>query len=348
MADPIRRSSAATLTDVARAAGVSVGTVSKALNRRDGVSAAIADRIIEIARGLGYQKRQLAPEPAAIASATILTYDRFLVSGQFYGEILDGLLKEGDRRGLDMAVDLLPTGGLEALLERGALFGATPPEGVIILGIDTPDLVDAVAALALPAVLVNGVDRRMRLSSVSPDYHFGGWLAARHLLERGHRDIVHVTHPWRTSFTLRLDGFRDALADFGIAYDPERHLLDTGSRVLLSLDARQAVDRLIAAGPLRPTGFVCAADMLAVGVVQALTAAGLSVPDDASVIGFDDLPVSARCTPPLSSIRIDRGELGRVAVDLLLERAAQPERPVRRVGVGTALVERASVTGRVV
>lgn len=345
MPDMIRRSSVATLHDVARAAGVSVGTVSKALNRRGGVSSAIAEQIIETARRLGYQKRQLAPEPAAIASATILTYDRFLVSGQFYGEVLDGLLKEGDRQGLDLAVELLPSGDLEARLARGNVLGAAPPQAAIILGIDAPALVDAVHATGIPAVLVNGVDRRMRLPSVSPDYHLGGWLAARHLLERGHRDIVHVTHPWRTSFSLRLDGFRDALADFGIVFDPNVHLLDTGSRDLLSLDAHRAVERRLALG-LTATGFVCAADMLAVGVVQALSAAGLTVPGDASVIGFDDLPMSARCSPPLTSIRIDRAELGRVAVDLLLEHAAQPSRAVQRIAVSTKLVERESVATR--
>ncbi len=344
MSDPDLYLSTATLQDVAAAAGVSVGTVSKALNRRDGVSPTVAAQIIDTARRLGYQKRQLPPEPAyAVATTTIVTFDRFVVSGQFYGEILDSILKESERRGLATRVELLPSVEISTLLAQKHWFGRERPESLIVLGIDTPELLDAITELGCPAVIVNGTDRRMRIPSVSPDYHFGGWLAARHLLEQGHRKIVHVTHPWRVSFALRLDGFRDALADFGITYDPAVHLIDTQSRALMSFDARRAVEERLGAGTLDCTGFVCAADMLAVGVMQAATAAGLSVPDDISVIGFDDLPVSSHCTPPLSSIRIDRQEMGRTAIDLLLERAAIPDRVARRVGIGVSLVSRASV-----
>jgi DNA-binding LacI/PurR family transcriptional regulator len=344
MSDPDSYLSTATLHDVAAAAGVSVGTVSKALNRRGGVSPSVAAQIIETARRLGYQKRQLPPEPAYnVASTTIITFDRFVVSGQFYGEILDSILKEAERRGIATNVELLPSVEVPALLAQESWFGRQRPESLIVLGIDTPEMLDAISELGCPAVIVNGADRRMRIPSVSPDYHFGGWLAARHLLEQGHRKIAHVTHPWRVSFALRLDGFRDALSDFGITFDPEIHLIDTQSRALMSLDARRAVEERLAAGRLDYTGFVCAADMLALGVIQAATAAGLSVPNDISVIGFDDLPVSSHSTPPLSSIRIDRQEVGRTAVDLLLERAAMPDRVARRVGIGVSLVSRASV-----
>jgi len=333
MSDPDSYLSTATLHDVAAAAGVSVGTVSKALNRRGGVSPSVAAQIIETARRLGYQKRQLPPEPAYnVASTTIITFDRFVVSGQFYGEILDSILKEAERRGIATNVELLPSVEVPALLAQESWFGRQRPESLIVLGIDTPEMLDAISELGCPAVIVNGADRRMRIPSVSPDYHFGGWLAARHLLEQGHR-----------KFALRLDGFRDALSDFGITFDPEVHLIDTQSRALMSLDARRAVEQRLAAGMLDYTGFVCAADMLALGVIQAATAAGLSVPNDISVIGFDDLPVSSHSTPPLSSIRIDRQEVGRTAVDLLLERAAMPDRVARRVGIGVSLVSRASV-----
>lgn len=347
MSDPDSYISTATLHDIAVAAGVSVGTVSKALNRRGGVSPVVAAQIIDTAKKLGYQKRQLPPEPAySVAATTIITFDRFVASGQFYGEILDAILKEAERRGLSTNVELLPSVEIPTLLKQENWFGRSQPESLIVLGIDTPELLDAITELGCPAVIVNGADRRMRIPSVSPDYHFGGWLAARHLLEQGHRKIVHVTHPWRVSFALRLDGFRDALADFGIAFDPDVHLIDTQSRALMSLDARRAVEERLAAGTLDCTGFVCAADMLAVGVMQAAAAAGLSVPNDISVIGFDDLPVSSHCTPPLSSIRIDRQEVGRTAIDLLLESSTMPGRVARRVGIGVSLVARASVGRR--
>lgn len=337
-----RPSRAATLSDIAAAAGVSIGTVSKALNARVGVSPDNRERILRAVADLGYRKPEVRVRTAApLAAATIVTYDRYVANDGFYGEILRGITEEAERQGLTLGVDLLFHG--EPAIDTSTLFCRGKPEAVILMGIDQPALVDLVAGLDCPAVIINGMDPAMRIDSVAPDYHFGGWAAAQLLLEQGHRRLLHVTHPFRESLTLRLEGFRKALERSGVHFDQKRHVLDTGDAGLTSAGAQRAVARLIAEGKFEATALCCVSDMLAIGAMRAVLAAGLRVPADVSITGFDDLPVSAHCEVPLTTFHIERIEMGRSAVRMLTEGAARATRSGRRLSLGVQLIERASV-----
>ncbi len=206
-----------------------------------------------------------------------------------------------------------------------------------------PELLDAVAQLGCPAVIVNGMDKQMRIASVSPDYYSGGWLATRHLIEAGHREIVHVTHPHRISLQQRLAGFRDALEESGITFDPASHVIDINSKQLLSTEAQQVMKRYLADGKPACTAFFCASDMIALGVSQALTAAGYKVPQDFSIVGFDDLAVCTLSTPALTSLAVSRDQLGRIAINILQEQLGNAGQPIRRISTGVRLVKRDSV-----
>lgn len=332
----------ATLSDIAAAAGVSVGTVSKALNAKVGVSPVNRERIMRAMEAVGYRKSDGRPrQSTSLGTATIVTYDRYVGNDSFYGEILRGITEEAERIGLGLGVEMLFHG--EPTPDPSSLFRRGLPESVIMMGLDQPVLVDAVAAMGCPAVIINGMDPAMRIDSVSPDYHFGGWAAAQHLLDKGHRNLLHVTHPFRESLTLRLEGFRKALERSGIAFDADRHLLDTDDAGLTSAGAQQAVTRLIDSGKFEATALCCVSDMLAIGAMRAVLAAGFRVPEDVSITGFDDLPISAHCEIPLTTFHIERAEMGRAAVHMLLEGAANPHRNGRRLSLGVQLVERASV-----
>lgn len=332
----------ATLADIAAAAGVSVGTVSKALNDKIGVSPANRARIMRAVDELGYRKPEArGRSPATLTSATILTYDRFVANDSFYGEILRGITEEAEQLGLTLGVELLFHG--EPSVDPSTLFRRGDPESIIMLGLDQPAVVDAVAARGCPAIILNGMDPAMRIDSVSPDYHFGGWAAARHLILKGHRRLLHVTHPFRESLTLRLEGFRKALERSGIPFDEKKHVLDTGDAGLTSAGAQKAVAALLSQGGFEATALCCVSDMLAIGAMRAVLAAGLRVPEDVSITGFDDLPVSAHCEVPLTTFHIERAEMGRSAVRMLLEGASRRERGGKRLSIGVQLIERASV-----
>lgn len=330
-----------TLNDVAALAGVSIASVSKVLNNRAGVSSENRIRVQKAMEDLGYQRRgSRAPAPAE--RMTIFTLDQNVVDDHFYGTILRTLIDEGAAQGYRVEIELLPT-GLPGVLGRiPDSFKTLTPDLVVLLGLDRPELLDIVLGFNCPAVIVNGMDPQMRIDSISPDFHFGGLTAARHLLALGHRDILHITHPYRQSIARRLDGFRDALAEAGVTYDASRHLLDLQSPHLINVAARDVVGAHIDAHGLTATALVCVTDLVALGTIQALTARGIRVPEDVSVIGFDDLPISSHSLPGLTTMRIERAELARLAVRMLAERAAKPQGSVRRVGLGVRLVERAS------
>jgi len=334
-------SRSATLGDIAAAAGVSIGTVSKALNDKVGVGPANRERIMRAMEEVGYRKSETRNRSqATLTSATILTYDRYVANDSFYGEILRGITEEAERRGLTLSVEMLFHG--EPAVDPGRLFRRAAPESVIMLGIDQPAAVDAVTALGCPAIIINGMDPRMRIDSVSPDYHFGGWSAARHLIGLGHRRLLHVTHPFRESLTLRLEGYRKALERSGIPFDEKRHVLDTGDAGLTSAGAERAVAALLDEGGFDATALFCVSDMLAIGAMRAVLARGLRVPEDVSIVGFDDLPVSVHCEVPLTTFHIERAEMGRSAVRMLLDGAPRGERGGRRLSIGVQLIERGS------
>ena len=239
-----------TLKDIAAASGLSVPAVSKVLNDRKGVSAQSRARVLRVIEELGYRGRAGRAAPAGSSgAATLVTIDRYLTSNNFYGEIIRGILEGAAAAGLRIEIDIGSSAG--AATAEASMFATKSPSAVVLVGIDSPDIIDRIAALNCPAVIVNGMDSGMRIPSVSPDFYFGGYAATRHLLDLGHRDIVHVTHPYRKSISLRLEGFRDALSDAGIAFDPVRHVFDLKDSLAISLDARPLIADM--AGLDKPT-----------------------------------------------------------------------------------------------
>lgn len=327
-----------TLKDIATAAGLSVAAVSKVLNNREGVSQASRDRVMKIMADLGYRGRggRLSSEP--LREATVLTLGRYVMNDSFYGEILSGIVDAGKVDGFTIDVKIVSDGDGSRPLQQ--IFPAGLPKAIALMGIDGAALIDEISVSGIPTVLVNGMDRSMRLPSVSPDYHYGGAMATRHLLELGHRNLLHITHPYRETIRRRIDGFRYALEDAGIAFDADRHLLDLGSPGMLTIEARDMIAEHLGKMTTPPTGIVAVNDIVAIAAIQAVQAMGLSVPEDVSVIGFDDLPVGAHASPPLTTMRVDRREVGRIAVRLL--QSMNEAIGVQRITLGAILVDRAS------
>lgn len=326
-----------TLKDIADRAEVSVGAVSKVMNNREGVGAATRDKVLRIAEELGYRGRSGRQQ----GRISVITLERYLSNDAFYGDVLTSIGTAGAACGMEVSMAVFRS--IEEMLQPGQLPQGQP---LLLVGVDDPTLVDAVVALGVPAVIVNGMDPSMRLSSLAPDYLYGAAIATRHLLDLGHRDIVHVTHPWRESLRRRLAGFRAALEAGGLGFDPARHILDLNSPGNISLSARDVVGEWLDAGHARPSAFFCVNDLVALGVIQALQARGIAVPADVSVVGFDGLTLGSLSAPPLTTIRSDRQALGRLAVDMLTNLSADPTTPLLRISVGVELLVRRSTAAR--
>ena len=336
---------ATTLRDIAEAAGVSVAAASKVLNNRGGVSEESRQRVLAVAEQLGYQGRNArAMSRAGVGSAVLIVPADYYSDSQFYHDIISTALTECAANSLAVEVRLIAPSDQGGLVEVNETLGATTHGAVIALGLNDADMIDRIAESGLPSVLINGMDRAMRIDSALPDNWSTGWLATRHLLAAGHTGIMHVTLPHRLTMQRRLEGFRVAMEEAGIGFDPARNLLDLGAEGFAETQARAAIVAAFEAGRLEGvTAFFCSTDMVAFGVMQGLQSLGFAVPDDFSVIGLDDVAVAANSRPPLTTMRIDRPELGRAGVSLLLQRINDPSRAISRVNIGVELVERATV-----
>ncbi len=301
-----------TITDVARAAGVSVATVSKVVNGRYGVAATTAERVQQVVTELGY-------ESSLIASSLRRTHTNvigILVAGfdPFATELLKGISANALGKGYELLAysgaiaDDNAVGWEQRSLSR---LGGTLIDGAIIL---TPTVV--LPSTTVPVVAVDPHTGTGGAHVVDADNADGARAATRHLIDLGHRRIAHIRG--RTdlmSAILREKGYRQSLEEAGIAYDPAL-VLDGGYRAAWSVDA--ARELLTRPRPDRPTAIFAANDLSAFAVLQVAEELGLRVPQDVSVVGFDDIPEAARTTPRLTTVAQPLQEMGADAFTMLL------------------------------
>ena len=334
-----------TLRDVARRSGVHPATASRALNpaTRMLVSEETAGRVLSAAAALGYRPNTVARSLRTRRSHTIgvLIPD---LTNPLFPPIVRGL---EDRLAADGYVALI--GNTDADDERELmvfeLMRARHVDGFVLATATTHNRVLEEAAQAgLLVVLVNRLSEEFSFPSVSVDNERGIRLAVGHLAGLGHRRIAHVAGPQDTSTGReRLRGFERALADAGLTASPS---LITHAAAFAIEEGYRCTRELLGAGN-GAGGPVCTAiaagnDMLAIGCYKALEEAGLRCPADVSVIGFNDMPFIDRLRPPLSTIAFPHYQVGTEAAQLLLERLAGDERPVRSLHLAPELVVRGS------
>ncbi|MEB3370389.1 LacI family DNA-binding transcriptional regulator [Saccharopolyspora mangrovi] len=314
------------IKDVAERAGVSIGTVSNVVNRPDRVAASTRDRVQAAIDALGYVRSESARHLRAGRSRMIamLALD---MTNPFFADVAHGAEEAATADGLGV---MLCSSGQDAEVESLylSLFAEQRVRGVLIAP-TAAGSVEVLARQGIPHVVVDG-NARGAACSVSVDDVVGGELAARHLVEAGHRRIAYVTGP------LDLPQCRDRR--IGASEAAELVVLETPTMDVAG--GRDAGSRLLGL-PDRPTAVFCANDLLALGVLQALFAAGVRVPDDLALVGYDDIEFAAAAAVPLTSVRRPARRLGRTAADLLLRESDdsahrhehivyQPELVVRR------------------
>ncbi|MEV4600762.1 LacI family DNA-binding transcriptional regulator [Amycolatopsis sp. NPDC049253] len=319
-----------TLDDVAEAVGVSRATVSNAYNRPDQLSAQLREQVLRAAKELGYP----GPNPTARSLATSRTGAiAFLLDASLSAAFSDPALSIT----LDaLAKAVEPTGHALLLLPGGEVHGGPPAERVLAAQADIAvaySLADGSPALAavrdrgLPLVVIDqpllpGTAR------VGCDDRGGAALAAQHLLELGHRRFAILSAPRlspdgpsglesarASSFhgtRERLAGYLSTLSAAGVTD------VAVSEAPWLSADTARASAAELLTGTPRPTALLCMSDQLALAAVAAARQLGLRVPDDVSVVGFDDTPQAAWAEPPLTTVRQDLAGKGRTAGELIL------------------------------
>lgn len=303
-----------TMADVAREAGVSLMTVSRAINDKDGISESTRDRIQAIVERLGYRPSEIARSLVTDRTGTIglVVIDN---SNPFFSEVARGVEHEAYAQGYN--VFLCNT---EEDIEREqAVLRSLEEKRVDGVLLCSPRLDEAPLRSALKRhAAVVMINRRLgdpRFGVIMMDDERGGWIATEHLLNRGHRVIGYLTGPERSySGQLRARGYRSALAAAGISpcANWERPCLPVVE------SGREAAYDLLTAQP-DMTALFCYNDLSAVGAMQACADLGRRVPDDVAVVGFDDVPLAAWVTPSLTTCHVPMYDLGNQAVRLLLD-----------------------------
>jgi len=331
-----------TSADVASRAGVSRTTVSLVLNdRSESIPETTRRRVLEAARELGYHPDHSARGLAGGRSQTlalVLRQTAEQVAGDaLLAETLRGLATAARSASFRVLVEPLTPGETT----YGDLVRSGRADGVVVSGplFDDPELADLVAE-GFP-IVIQGHLPGAAAPSVDVDNVASARLAVDHLLELGHRRIACITNAalTYTAAADRLAGYREALATAGLAAAPE--LVEAGAFDAES--GHRAMTRILERA--RPDAVFVASDVVALGAIGALREAGLRVPDDVSVVGFDDVPLAAYFDPPLTSIRVPAYDLGLAAGHALLDRIQGHEVPLRTL-LPTVLVARSSAIPR--
>ncbi|MCA5924288.1 LacI family DNA-binding transcriptional regulator [Curtobacterium oceanosedimentum] len=322
-----------TIGDVARVAGVSIPTVSKVINQRDGVAPATMLRVQQVVADLGYETslvaRSLRSSRTDVIGILVPEFEPFST------ELLRGISRSATGTGYELlAYAGLMTGADRPGWERRSLsrLSGTLIDGAIVV---TPTT--ALSSSSIPVVAIDPHTGPEGHATVDADNEGGAVQAVEHLIALGHTRIAHLQgRADLASAQLRAAGYRAALTAAGIAVD-ERLLRDGGYQE----DQSAAVARDLLTLADRPTAVFAANDSSAIGVLRAAAEVGLRVPQDLSVVGFDDVPQASTTTPPLTTVSQPLAELGSQAVQMLLT-MLRGESAAEHVRLSTTLRVRAS------
>ncbi|MBS1209748.1 MAG: hypothetical protein H6R19_2146 [Proteobacteria bacterium] len=331
--------------DVAKRAGVSPSTVSKVINGGAGISQELRNRVQTAMKELGYDVASGRSVPLVNRRIKLVTFFQFLTreNSYFHSEVICSVLAECERAGFEIDTVLLNRDAPNDMAQYRARLEEGRADGVLFIGVDLPEILQPVRDMCLPAVIINGTDPESEFDCLSPALREGSRMATRYLIERGHREIVHVTHLYRNIIHRRMEGFKEALEEAGIPFSLEHNVIDIDHGAHFSSEkAADVVCSLIREGKLTATAIFCVSDYTAFGVIQGIQRAGKRVPEDFSVVSFDDLPLAQLCSPALTSVGVDRAALGRLAVQRLVDRWQTPADPALRIEVGARLSERNS------
>ncbi len=322
-----------TINDVAARAGVSKSLVSLAMRGSPKVAPASRETILAAARELGYRPNAAARALADRRSRTVgvLALD---LHNPVYPEIIEGISSGIRDRGFH---SMLVVGNDEPATEAAELDTLLQfqVEGLVMIGHRLPAGAREVLSRACPGVLVTRQEVGMAsLDCVSNDDVAGARLAVDHLVGLGHRRIVHVTGGDNEVALLRRRGYEQAMADHGLA-----GLIRNVEGAFTDLGGYRGAARALAE-PDRPTALFVANDLAAVGALAAAKDAGLRVPEDLSVVGYDGMALAGLRSLSLTTVAQPLRDMGRVAADLLVERIVNPRRRLRFVMEVPSLVVR--------
>jgi LacI family transcriptional regulator len=326
------------MKDVARMAGVSTSTVSHVINKDRFVSEAIREKVESAIKALNYA-------PSALARSLKINQTRTIgmlitaSTNPFYSELVRGVERSCFERGYSLVLcntegdEQRMNSNLETLMQKRV-------DGLLLLCTEThqPSREILQRYPSVPTVMMDWAPFDGDSDLIQDNSLLGGDMATQYLINKGHTHIACIAGPLdKTPARLRLEGYRDAMARAGLTIHDGDEIIGNfefsggfeAMQMLLALEARpQAV-------------FICN-DAMAVGAYLALYQAGLRVPQDIAIVGYDDIELAQYMTPPLTTIHQPKDELGELAIDVLIHRISDPTQQQQRLQLTPVLMERGS------
>lgn len=333
-----------TIHEIARRCGVSPSTVSLVLNGKPGASAATRDLILETARQLGYSEKGGGGGYTGLPSTLGMLVKTDLVGGQlppsnpFYSKVIAGVDLACQDLGINLLFSMLPVDANNRPLKLPPLLEGDMADGLLMVGAFLDETVSAVLRERhAPVVLVDGYSDTESYDMVVSDNFGAAYQAVEYLLGLGHRRIGFVggAADCYPSLRERRNGYLRALKENGIT---ETYLADCN--IVQSHGDEEAAALLTQSPQL--TALVGVNDDVALGCIRAARRVGMRVPEDLSVIGYDDTDLAGRASPPLTTMRVDTVAMGQGAVHLMMLRMRQPQAARITLSVHPTLVARES------
>lgn len=323
-----------TLSDIARAAGVSVTTVSKVVNGKSDVAPSTRERVEQTMERLGYFKTHANTRVTSQLMEIAFQH----LDNSWTIDLLQGAAMQTQPDGIRLVLSMLGDSDEPVTSWVEEVVARRPLGVIVVFSKPSVSLAKRLASRQIPCVFIDPWGAPMSgIMSVQADNWSGGLLATRHLIELGHRRIATITGPENTMCTIaRLDGYRAALREADIEIDPQ---LVRRGRFRVTDGERLATELLTSRH--RPTAIFAQSDFIAMGVYRAAKQLGLTIPEDLSVVGFDDIQTAAYMGPALTTVHQPLSEMAAEAARMILA-AHRGESVGDRVILPTSLIERES------
>ena len=304
----------ATIYEVSALAGVSLATVSRVINNSGKVTEKTRQKVLSAIKELDYTPNSMAQSLASRRSNSV-----GVLIPELYGPYFGGLLSSIESELRDAGKRVIVTAGhSDKAKEKDCiefLLGSSCDALILHVHAVSPDYLIKISQGLVPVILLNGFIAEMADKCINVDNEHGGYVATKSLLDRGHRDLAYISGPvWKTDSFKRLAGHERALKEVGLEVD--RQLIIEGD--FEEAGGRAAMTQLLTLG-VAFTGVVCANDEMAAGAMHAAREQGLTIPDDISIIGYDDVYFTRYLNPKLSSIGVHTSEMGRMAARCVLK-----------------------------
>lgn len=340
--------------ELAQHLGISPAALSLILNEKPGVSETTRNRVISELREMGYAHLlKKIPQPEAedksmpdnyeqICFVTYKRHGKILNQHPFFMLLMESIEERARQQGYHIVLMTVDhTGNIPKQME---VLKAMQVQGILLFALEMqPEDVDAFRATGLPLVALDNQFSHQPVHTVSIDNEMGTYQAIEHLARLGHRKIGYLQSDVAvSSFIERASGYRSAAAAFGLELEPAIRV------PYAEVGSYQTFRQILEEKPTLPSAFVCDDDTIASGAMRALAEAGYCVPEDVSVVGFNDRPSSEVTSPPLTTVNVARASFGAEGVDALAKliqkrkQGITENRPLK-LRIGTQLICRKSV-----